>query len=439
MVSWEEWENLVKDCKNGDGHAFEVLLRSSQEIVKRVVKGMTQTKSGPQDFVVDSDDVFQEVTIKIHKKLGTIKNPRSYVRWLKQVAKNVWLDKSDLIRKEIRLESGNKLEGDEAEEINLNRIEEKRTVESNSFVAFQEFQHGFLERDYQSKALLQVSNLTAENIEREYFAEVKDPRQLNWLMTILGKALIDKREYQYPEAESKLKAIIQITDKKRLNTEIRFIRAKAFFELGHLKMNEGYVEGPEGSIFYYDVASRLWKSLRDKPNFIYTIQQIGVSYYIQNDLPIGREIYESILKELPRSKVFREIKSNILRDLSNAYLALRDLRDADKNIEKSLDIAKDIGETCLFFSKLQKAKILVARRKYDEAYSLAIESIKDRPASRYHDRVKANILLFELYMATNQKRAASALMPYIQEKCKSHLFYHQLQKFNNLRIRYHMV
>ncbi len=435
MTTWNEWDSLVRDFQTGNNHAIKNILQNSRGIVEGVVRQTTQTYLQEKGFALDSDDIFQKIATKVPHELMKVKKPSYYPLWLKRVTKNLCLRELSKIKHDLRFadidESGTR---NSFEDGRWDTQEDLKGLEASSDSIFQDYEQDFIEKNYEDVATQAISK-----IQMESFDKVNDIKQIEWLMIVFGKALVDKAEYNYPDAEKKLRAIIKFTEQKRQNIELKYLRAKALFELGHLKMNEGFIMGGDGSIYYYDAARQIWQDLKDKPNLMYTLQQIGVSHYIQNDFNKASEIHKSVLNEVPKSKIFREIKTNVLCDLSRTYLdAPGGVREADKILEKCLQYAEDIGGQTLDFAKLLKAKIHLKRKQYSSAYQITAEIIKKTPLYAHLDQVKANIVLFDLYMADRQKNKALTLAPVISGKCNTHLFNHQLRRFNDLLRKYQL-
>jgi tetratricopeptide (TPR) repeat protein len=434
MTTWNEWDRLVREFQTGNDRALENILQNSRGIVEGVVSQTMHMYLKTNEFVLDSDDIFQKVSAKVPQELMKIKKPSYYPLWLKRVAKNFCLRELSKIKHYIQLAAIDKAETRSGfEDGKWDTREDLKGLEASSLWMFQDYERDFIEQNYEDKAIGEILKTQMEGAPK-----VDDFKPLEWLTIILGKALVDKAEYNYPDAEKKLRAIIKFTEKTRQNSGLKYLRAKALFELGHLKMNEGFTKGSDGSIFYYNTARQIWQDLKDKPNLLYTVQQTGVSHNIHNDSSRAHDIYKSILDEVPKNKIFREIKTNVLCNLSSAYLALGSVREADKVLEKCLEYAVDIGGKCLDFAKLQKAKIHSIRRQYSKSYQIVAEILKKTPPYEVLDHVKAYIVLFDLYMADNQKDNALSLASFIAEKCKTHLFNHQLKIFNNLRTKYQL-
>jgi len=447
MPTWEEWEKLVDDARKGNTESLRLLLGESQGIIHRVIKDITGKLSKS-----DLDEILSEIYIRIIKRVPSLRNQRAYVDYLRRTTRSCCLDylRGEKSRQNIEIsleemdESRARSLGKEAHQ--LISLADIKGFAINSVSAFQKESSKYIESEYEA----QVDNKLSDIVEA--LNEVKKEKKFVRIYKrmspvhehILAQTVIDKEEFDYPEAEKKLRAIIEFTERRRLDTELRFLRAMAAFELGHLKMNQGLVEGDEGSISWYSKAGQLWRFLEDKQNEYYTVQQIGVSYHIQGDDTKAQEIYNGILGEIRGKKTFKGIKSNVWRDLSNACLAQGNIQGSDKCVDKSLLLAEDIGGECLSYSQLQKAKVYFEKGRYkrsyyDKAHAMIIKSTKDTPPYRYLDHVKANILLFDLYMETREREEALDLVPDIEEKCRTYFFHHQLQKLQNRLIKYRLA
>jgi len=426
MLTWKEWEKLVKKSQKGDDSSLRILLEESQPIIDRMIK---QTLTVDDD--TDLNDIRQEINSKVLKNLATLKRPRTYVRWLNQITKNFCLDTAEKNRKILflRIEDLKQRDQDNKTE-NIDNLADRKGFTADAFNVYQEHLTQLTEKEYLNKAehkALEIKKDIDSLITRKA-PVITENKTISVLSNILGKSFLDKEEYNYIDAEKKLQAIIKYTEKKRLNTELRYIQASAITELAHLKMNEGFVQGNDGSLYWYKRAARLWRSLKDKPKELYTRQQIGVSQHIQGVDKVAIKIYNSILEEISRKKSFNYLKANVHCDQSNALLSIGAIRKSVHYLDKSLLLAEDIGGTTLHYSRLQKAKVNIERRQFDKAYSIISECIDDRPLYRVLDHVKANIALFDVLIKTNEKNAALKLVPIIQANCIDHLFHHQLQK-----------
>lgn len=66
--------------------AFELLIEDTKPIIWKHIRGICQRISeDPQD------DLYQEVCMKIWKKLGTLQSPRAYSRWIRVIVLNTYL------------------------------------------------------------------------------------------------------------------------------------------------------------------------------------------------------------------------------------------------------------------------------------------------------------------------------------------------------------
>jgi DNA-directed RNA polymerase specialized sigma24 family protein len=439
----DEWGRVVTDAQKGDKEALNLLLKESKQIVIKEFAKVREGYDSPNMFTLEFDDILQEASEKIIKKLKTIRTPRAYYDWLTTLTRNLCSNEFKDIRRIRRLDALSEQQEGEEDTSHRNRLEDISGFTTGSLEVLKRTEQSLVDADYEHQVLSAAARFREQMIDVKVHKALdiafEDHKTDNVLFATLLQAIVDQEAGSYSEAEKKLKAIIAIVERKRLNTELRYILGRAYFELAHLKMNSGLVTGPEGSIAYYGKAHGFFKALKDEPSRIYTAQQIGVSHYIDNQPGVAIPLYESILKEVPKSNIFKEIKANILRDLGNAQLALKNVRESEKNTEKSLDLAEDIGGICLEYTKLQKAKIYFARRRYDKTYEWIFRSLEGVPLHRALDYVKAYILLFDYYMAIDEKLEALKLVHFIKEKCKTHHFWHQQQKFNNLLIKYRLL
>lgn len=429
MLDWIEWEKLVKDCQKGNKDALRTLIIESQPIVEKLVRqimGFTEK--------IDLEETFQEICLRIIKSIDNINNPRAYVRYLRTTTKNYCID---------ILRAKQYASTEEVDQFNTQRHEkvpaifdvtaDRKGLLTNAFTTFQDHFKLLTEKDYRIRATQKSLEIkkTIDALKSKKIRNKKNELKVSKLQDILGEALWDKEEYNYPEAEKKLRAMIEYLKARRLTIELRYLLAKARTELGHLKMNEGFTAGEDGSIASYEKALKLWRTLNDMPKQLYTMEQIGVSYSIQGNKPEAIRIYESLLAEIPQKKIFKPLKANLWCDESTSLLIQGHIRESAKCIEKSLQYSEDIGGKHLSFSRLQKAKIYTESGKYDKAYSLIMKCIDDTLPYEVLDYVKNNIALFDLQMFENPNNPDWKLVKKIKDRCTAHLFYDQQQELQN--------
>lgn len=439
MLSWDQWEVLLIKALKNDKNALTILLKESEAIIRKKA-----SITIPINNEFELEDIVQDTLLRVITKLDTIKNPRSYVRWIKTVTWHLCSDFKKKKREEF-------LEGIDDKTFSITKSGSTPDL-LNDIKGFKErgingFQNQvleiLLEKDNQEKTTrMNLDILKALGTEKR---PIKDDKiYVEVITNILQQALLDKEEFNYSEAEKKLDAIIRYTRKIKLTPELRYLRARALFEQGHIKMNEGLVEGPNGSIFWYIQAQKQWKKLHDKPNELYTIQQIGVSYHIRGKEKEALSTYESIISDISRKKTYRGLKSDVWRDHSIAQMALGNIRDSKESVEKSLELAKEKGGIGFLYSKLQRARIYLLsavdkKFHYDKAHTEIMEVISDTPRYRVLDHVKANLALLDLHMAMNRKDEAIKLIPSIRQDCLEYFFWHQLGKLNHQLRKYSLI
>jgi DNA-directed RNA polymerase specialized sigma24 family protein len=429
MLSWEEWEKLVIDSQRGNDISLRILLEESRSIIENVSKAKLKTEDD-----VDFDDIRQEVYLRVIKNLGFLRDPRYYALWLKRITENYCKDikrksKNRKFKKidELNLPNEDKTVG------NFNNIADRRGLETDAFTLFKERFNQITGKEFQIRAKKKSDEITNTigSLSIRKGQTAASAAKISVLSSILGKSLVAKEEYNFLQAEKKLRAIINFTEKIRLNKELRYIQAKAITEFGHLKMNQGFVTGIDGSIYWYERAGKIWRSLKDRPMELFVRQQIGVSHHIQGDDKKATMTYDDILTEIGRKRKYRALKADVWRDQSNAFLAIDAIGKSFKDAEKSLLIAEDVGGYTLSYTQLQMAKIYIKKGKYNQAYSLIMQCIDNTPRYRVLDHIKYNIALFDLFIKTNEKDAAFKLIPKIQTDSSDHRFYHQLQKLQD--------
>ena len=426
MLSWEEWEKLVIDSQKGNDNSLRILLEESRQIINNVLNEKLKSIDD-----VEIDDIRQEIYLKVHKNLGSLKIPKTYVKWLKSITENYCIDikRKNKNSKLLHIDDLNPLNQDKSGS-NFNDIADRKGLKTDAFNLFKDRFNQITGKEYQIRAKQksdEITNAIGSLSMMKGQVPTSTPK-ISVLSDILGKSLMEKEEYNYLEGERNLLAIINFTENRRLNKGLRYIQAKAITEFGHLKMNEGLVTGIDGSIYWYERAGKIWRSLKNKPMELYIRQQIGVSHHIQGHDKKAAKTYQDIISELGRKRKYRALKADIWRDQSNAFLAMGAIEKSIKDAEKSLLIAEDIGSYTLSYTRLQMAKIYIKKGKYNQAYQLLHKFIEGTPHYRVLDHIKANIAMFDLYLKTNEKEAALKLIPKIKNNCVEYRFHHQFQK-----------
>ena len=75
---------VVALAANGDGHAFEELVRRNQADVRRLMRRLSN------DAAL-ADDLSQHVFVEVWQSLPKLDAPAAFPKWLKSIALNIWL------------------------------------------------------------------------------------------------------------------------------------------------------------------------------------------------------------------------------------------------------------------------------------------------------------------------------------------------------------
>ena len=87
MLSWKEWEKLVVDAQKGNDNSLRILLEESRQHIDKVLNVKLKSIDN-----VEVDDIRQDIYLKVQRKIGTIKGPRKYVKWLESITRNYCID-----------------------------------------------------------------------------------------------------------------------------------------------------------------------------------------------------------------------------------------------------------------------------------------------------------------------------------------------------------
>lgn len=90
--SQEEDARLVVRSRDGDGEAFELLVRRHLAVARRVALGVTKNTH-------DADDVCQEAFVKALTKIEDCRKPERFRSWLLTIVKNTALNAVDRERR----------------------------------------------------------------------------------------------------------------------------------------------------------------------------------------------------------------------------------------------------------------------------------------------------------------------------------------------------
>jgi DNA-directed RNA polymerase specialized sigma24 family protein len=406
---------------------FEKLLREIQPIIDKAARKTLNTVKA-----ADLEDIRQEVRTKLFKNIDKIKAPYS---WARKVTQNYCIDKFIKKKQPLLLNDIDESRQNDQDKGagQFNDLADRKSIERGDFTAVEDQFTQLVKKDYKIKVdqkSLQLREILETSLIRNSKNKLR-PIVSDVVQNLLAETMVDKEEYNFPEAEKKLRALIRFLENKRSTTESRYLRAKARFELGHLRMNHGFASGTDGSIFWYEKAARDWRNLNDNLNELYTLEQIGVSHSIRGDRSEAIKIFDSLLKVIPRKKDFKLLTGNIWCDRSSTLLKLGHTEESDKSIRRSLEYSGDSGGKALLFSRRQKAQVSIENGKCSEAYKLLKKCINETRPYEALDYIKNNIALFDLYKRDNQMAAALNLVPDIRAKCIDNLFHDELQELES--------
>ena len=82
MNSEKQLQILVRQCQHGRRAAFEELFRRFQPRLRYYVRRLTADKNH------STEDVLQDVWIKVVSKIGSLKDRKAFVAWLYSIARN---------------------------------------------------------------------------------------------------------------------------------------------------------------------------------------------------------------------------------------------------------------------------------------------------------------------------------------------------------------
>ena len=86
-------EDLVHQTLSGEGIAFSKLVERHWEEVCSFVEGILGNRQ-------DAEEVTQDAFLKAYFNLETLKNPSSFLPWLKRIARNIALDRMERLKRE---------------------------------------------------------------------------------------------------------------------------------------------------------------------------------------------------------------------------------------------------------------------------------------------------------------------------------------------------
>ena len=86
-------EDLVHQTLSGEGIAFSKLVERHWEEVCSFVEGILGNRQ-------DAEEVTQDAFLKAYFKLETLRNPSSFLPWLKKIARNIALDRMERLKRE---------------------------------------------------------------------------------------------------------------------------------------------------------------------------------------------------------------------------------------------------------------------------------------------------------------------------------------------------
>jgi RNA polymerase sigma-70 factor (ECF subfamily) len=76
---------LVVACQSGDTRAMDALLNRHRKTAEMMLRKLAPDWK-------DTNDLVQEVMIRVWKSVGSLRNPQSFMGWLKQIVNNIFCD-----------------------------------------------------------------------------------------------------------------------------------------------------------------------------------------------------------------------------------------------------------------------------------------------------------------------------------------------------------
>ena len=86
MESFKQLDSWVKRCQRGDRNAFEEIFRLYQPRLRYYIRCLDHSSA-------NTDDLLQDVWMKVIKKIGTLKDVRAFTAWLYRITRNEVMSK----------------------------------------------------------------------------------------------------------------------------------------------------------------------------------------------------------------------------------------------------------------------------------------------------------------------------------------------------------
>ncbi|MFA6348693.1 MAG: hypothetical protein WCX06_00705 [Candidatus Paceibacterota bacterium] len=433
---------LVQKAQSGDKRALrDIILRSDNLIYKTISAFRLAT---------ESEDLLQEIRIKIIENLPGLKDPRKYPGWLKALAHNHCIN---LLKKKrpLLLSEGQEENGGEDGQPS---ILETEGLESSSFGEFEKYEASLEHKERIEKTAKAVGMEAFLLLDRAYVqgltleelvslgtlkkSAISDKIKIEGARWILEEANQDWNVADYKEARSKLLNILFQFTPGDESKDKRFLLASALSRLGDIHQVQGQIYGLDKSIDFFRRAKQIWDNLRDKKMAAYATHMIALGNNIA-------ENYEQALKILDEAKEgyrgkdghTKQLLGDLERDTASIYLSMGKTKLAQSQIEKSLVLLETVDHRESYYAALRKkGEIAIKLKHFDRAYSAIEDSIKESPPYRALHHLQAKIAKVELFLASKEINQALKYSAEAEADCKKFGFLHQLSRLHEILSQY---
>ena len=121
---FEQYAELIKRWKAGDGDAFTEIYEKSQRLVYTTCLGILNNEQ-------DAEEATQDTYLKVYENIGSLADEKAFIPWLKRIAASRALDKCRVRKDEASYEDAVSADGNLEYDDNLDNLPEALVIEKD--------------------------------------------------------------------------------------------------------------------------------------------------------------------------------------------------------------------------------------------------------------------------------------------------------------------
>lgn len=431
---------LVKRAKKGDSQALTDLLNKSHSLIKKIAISFS--------FGFDTEDVVQDVKIKIMENLTRLDDPHAYKAWVKEVARRHCINVLAK-RRRLVLEAGEEI--DEDSETQGPSILESQSLETTSEEEFKKAEEAIEQRQRVERVIRTLEQQEAQllkmyyvygytlkemvslgNLKKSAYYEKIEIAKARW---VLEDAKQDWGTSNFGQAINKLTIITSHFRPDESSKEKRYLLGSALSKLGDIYQVLGH---PDQSLGFFTRSREIWDRLRDRTMTSYGTHMIALCNNINGQyrkaLSLLNEAKEGYVGKDSQTKCLR---GDLERDMGSIYLNMGEAKLASIQVQKGLSMLEDVDHRESYFAALRnRAKVEIMLKQFDKAQKSLEESIKHSPPYRALHRLQTKIGFVELFLAAGDIVQANEYIQEAEKAARKYGFLHQLSRLYEV-IRQH--